>query len=301
MIALALLAAAILGVVRADEENLNVMFVNEFPDKAIDLYWERSGLPADHPEKRVLEANIAPRGGYHTTNSYLGHEFSYVVDGQRHYITPPEGNVDKEQFVILAGDEGKDEGFRVQCQVSTFSQKSTDTFDIVVKPYWAPRAASRFLDLVRLKYYDGVAFNRVEKNFITRFGIAKDFAVRSAQKGRVFADDFPTVGFEPGYISFAGNPGEHDRRSTELFIVSPNISPTQLTKFGKQSFEVPFGVVEDKNGVLSKIYSGYGNTGPDTAVMYESGGYDYLKKNFPKLDYIERCYVVDELGLGEEL
>merc|ERR1712032_1495852 len=134
----------------------------------------------------------------------------------------------------------------------------------------------------RRKYYDGCAFNRVEPNFITRFGIAKDFDTRTVEKGNVILDDFdPKIKFEPGYISFAGFPKQHDR-------------------FGEESYEMPFGFVEDvKTSALSKIYSGYGNTGPDTSVMYESDGYDYLKKNFPKLDYIERCYIVDELGLSE--
>ena len=35
-------------------------------------------------------------------------EFSYEIDGKRHFITPPPGNVHNEQFLTLAGDtEGK--------------------------------------------------------------------------------------------------------------------------------------------------------------------------------------------------
>jgi len=321
MIALGLLTATILGVVRAEDfgapsaghvdeppaspEKLHVVFVNESPDTPIDLYFENDvDLPDDDPERRILEASIPPRGGYHSSGSFVGHEFSYVVGGNRHYILPPDGNANGEQFLVLAGEEDE---FRVRCEVSVYSQKSTETFDIIVKPHWAPRGASRFLELVRGNYYNGVALNRVVPNLITRFGIAKNFDVRSMQKRTVIWDDIdPGIEFEPGFVSFAGDPGIHDRRSTELFIVSPNISPEQLEKYGEESYEMPFGFVEDKNSALTKIYSGYGNTGPDTAVMYESDGYDYLEKNFPKLDYIERCYIVDEVGLpnwsdGEEL
>jgi len=312
MIALVLLTATILSVVRADsadfaapssghvdeptDESLYVVFVNESPDTPIDLYFENDvDLPDDDPERRTLEGSISPRGGFHASGSFVGHEFSYVVGGERQYILPPDGNANGEQFIILADE---DDVFRVRCEVSVYSQKSTETFDIIVKPHWAPRGASRFLELVRGKYYDGVALNRVVPNLITRFGIAKDFDVRSAGKRTFIWDDVePGIEFEPGFVSFAGDPGVHDRRSTELFIVSPNISPEQLEKFGEESYEMPFGFVEDKSSALTKIYSGYGNTGPDTAVMYESDGYDYLEKNFPKLDYIERCYIVDEVGL----
>ena len=35
-------------------------------------------------------------------------EFSYEIDGKRHFITPPPGNAHNEQFLTLAGDtEGK--------------------------------------------------------------------------------------------------------------------------------------------------------------------------------------------------
>lgn len=38
--------------------------------------------------------------------------------------------------------------------------------------------------------------------------------------------------------------------------------------------------------------------GPDSQKIYDSDGYTtYLPKKFPKLDYIDRCYVVDEVSL----
>ena len=48
-----------------------------------------------------------------------------------------------------------------------------ESFDILVQLYWSPRAASRFLELLRRGYYDGVVFHRVVPNFLTQFGIPK--------------------------------------------------------------------------------------------------------------------------------
>lgn len=92
-------------------------------------------------------------------------EFSYDIDGKRHFVNPPPGNRHGEQFLILGGNSP---GFRVRCECTVNSQQYMDYLDILVKPYWAPRAASRFLELVRNGHYDGVAFNRVVPKFLTQ-------------------------------------------------------------------------------------------------------------------------------------
>lgn len=230
-------------------------------------------------------------------------EFSYDVNGRRHYVTPPPGNAHGEQFLMLAGDS---EGYRVRCEVTVNSQQYMDYLDILVKPYWAPRAASRFLELVRSGYYDGVAFNRVVPKFLTQFGIGKDYSTRTKELELKIWDDFPRdIKFEPGTISFAGS--GHDSRTTEIFIVMPGASQQQLDKFGENSWETPFAVIEGdvEKSALTKIYSGYGDMppwgkGPDSKRIYDVDGYTrYLPKNFPKLDYIDRCYVTEEVGLGD--
>lgn len=68
--------ATVGAVVSAQEEgepNLKVMFVNQFPDTPIDLYWENHSFPDDHPDRRRLEATIAPRGGWHASETFVGH------------------------------------------------------------------------------------------------------------------------------------------------------------------------------------------------------------------------------------
>lgn len=179
-----------------------------------------------------------------------------------------------------------------------------DYLDIIVKPYWAPRGASRFLELVREKYYDGAAFNRVVPKFLTQFGIAKDYFARTKERELTIWDDFPMgVKFEPGMISFAGS--GHDSRTTEIFAVMPGVSQEQLDNFGSNSWETPFAVIDGDvtKSALTKIYSGYGDmppwgSGPDSGLIYEPDGYTkYLPKKFPKLDYIDTCYVVDEVGI----
>ena len=64
----------------AEDDPLRVMFVNQFPDTTIDLYWENHAHPDDHPDRRRLEARIAPRGGWHASETFNGHgEFKCFV------------------------------------------------------------------------------------------------------------------------------------------------------------------------------------------------------------------------------
>ena len=59
----------------ADDEEipLKVMFVNQFPDKSIDLFWENHAFDVNHPDRRRHEATIAPRGGWHKSETFFGH------------------------------------------------------------------------------------------------------------------------------------------------------------------------------------------------------------------------------------
>lgn len=42
--------------------------------------------------------------------------------------------------------------------------------------------------------------------------------------------------------------------------------------------------------------------GPDSDRIYDEDGYEYLAQNFPNIDYIDRCYIIDEVeSIAEEL
>jgi len=163
-------------------------------------------------------------------------------------------------------------------------------------------------------YYDGCAINRVVPKFLTQFGISRNYKLRTKYRENTIVDDKVNVNddasgipFQPGYMSYAGS--GPDSRTTEVFVVMPNTPQSQLDYFGKNSWETPFGYIEDKylDDVVSKWYSGYGDmepwgNGPDPQKIYEKDGYDiYLKENYTKMSYIHKCVILDNEDLEMEL
>lgn len=138
---------------------------------------------------------------------WWGIEFSYEVDGVRHFVNPAHPTNDHgEEFYILAGDE---DDFLVRCELRPKKDPSSalvGRIDVLVRPHWSARGASRFLALVRRGYYDGSALNRVVPGFLVQFGIARDAALRDEYAEDAIYDDEhrDDVKFEPGYVSFAG-------------------------------------------------------------------------------------------------
>jgi hypothetical protein len=71
-----------------------------------------------------------------------------------------------------------------------------------------------------------------------------------------------------------------------------------MSCFFQLHYRVPWGelVGEESFETLSKIYTGYGEDGPSQGKLHSNGMNDEMKNEFPKLDYINKCVVVDEAG-----
>ena len=103
-------------------------------------------------------------------------------------------------------------------------------------------------------------------------------------------------------MSFAGS--GPDSRTTEVFIVIPNTPQAQLDYFGQNPWETPFAYISNVETSPVATFHAYGEmppngSGPDSSEIYGENGYEYLFKNFPEMDYIEECQVI-EIGLGSK-
>ena len=216
----------------------------------------------------------------YTSLSQLSPEERFPRKGRRHQVDPPQGG-----RVTL-----------VCCQTTK------GPWNIAVHGRWAPRGAQRFLKMVRTNYFSNkVPLMRCVHNFLCQFGLAgppsKEFDNRLADdpnwlpegpEHKVNSDGVKR--FAQGYFAYAGS--GIDSRGAQL-IVSIQANPRLG---GGSPWEVPWGELVGAHSyeTLSKIYTGYGEKGPSQGLLRREGASPAVAKQFPLLDYVTSCQVVDE-------
>lgn len=176
---------------------------------------------------------------------------------------------------------------------STLSQRAPDTFrvkfettngDFVVQVNrgWAPRGADRFYNLVKAGFYNDNGFFRIVPNFIVQFGLPADGGVARVWQNAQIKDDPVTQTNKRGYLTFAT--AGPNTRTTQLFI---NLKDNAF--LDGQGF-APFAEVVEGMSVVESLFSGYGETPDQGMITYQ--GNAYLKRNFPKLDFIKTATVM---------
>lgn len=160
------------------------------------------------------------------------------------------------------------------------------TFTVTVTRAWAPLGADRFYNLVKHHFYDNAAFFRVVPQFVVQFGISENPQVSAAWKHTDIKDDPVTQTNKRGAITFAT--AGPNTRTTQVFINLKDNGRLDGMGFA------PFGVVDGSGmNVVEMMYEGYGdNAGPDQDQL-EKQGDPYLKKGWPKLDYIKSATLVN--------
>jgi cyclophilin family peptidyl-prolyl cis-trans isomerase len=147
---------------------------------------------------------------------------------------------------------------------------------------WSPRGVDRFHELVSSGYFTDVAFFRVLPGFVAQFGMHGDPKVGQRWSDNRIPDDPVVQSNKRGTIVFAT--AGPNTRGNQFFI---NFADN--TRLDQMGFS-PFGRVVEGMGVVDSIYAGYGET-PDQGRIAEEGN-RYLKRDFPRLDYIKSARIV---------
>lgn len=156
------------------------------------------------------------------------------------------------------------------------------TFAIQVTRDWAPLAADRFYNLVKIGFYNGTRFFRVVDGFMVQFGLHGDPAVGAKWRDAKFKDEPVVQGNKRARISFAK--AGPDTRTSQVFI---NFADNgRLDPMGFPSF----GEVTEGMNVVDSIYKGYGEKPSQGRIQAE--GNAYLMKEFPELDWIKEATIV---------
>jgi peptidyl-prolyl cis-trans isomerase A (cyclophilin A) len=168
---------------------------------------------------------------------------------------------------------------------------STTKGDFVVEVHrdWAPNAADRFYNLVKLGFFDDTRFFRAIEGFMVQFGIAADPQVSAKWRDANIQDDPLTQSNLRGFVTFAQT-GRPNSRSTQVFVNYRNNARLDPSNF------VPFAKVTSGMDVVDSLYKGYGEGAPEgngpNQTLIQSEGNAYLDREFPMLDRILRTEVV---------
>jgi peptidyl-prolyl cis-trans isomerase A (cyclophilin A) len=167
-------------------------------------------------------------------------------------------------------------------------ETSKGPFTIEVTRSLAPTGADRFYNLVRSGYFTDVQFFRVIQGFMCQFGIHGDPKVSAAWREAQIVDD-PVKGSNVrGSLSFAT--AGPNTRTTQLFINFVDNKSLDGMGFA------PFGKIVEGMDVVDKINGEYGEGAPrgrgPAQDRIQQEGNAYLKKDFPKLDYIKSATIL---------
>ncbi|HEV2689357.1 MAG TPA: peptidylprolyl isomerase [Bryobacteraceae bacterium] len=158
---------------------------------------------------------------------------------------------------------------------------SKGAFVVEVHRDWAPNGADRFHELVTSGFYNEARFFRVVPGFVVQWGISADPKVAEKWREKNIQDDPATQSNLRGFITFATR--GPNTRTTQLFINLADNARLDAMGFS------PFGKVIEGMDIVDQLYSGYGET-PQQQLI-ETQGNEYLKGQFPQLDYIKTTKV----------
>jgi peptidyl-prolyl cis-trans isomerase A (cyclophilin A) len=166
------------------------------------------------------------------------------------------------------------------------------SFVVEVTRAWAPNGADRFYNLVKNGYYDDCAFFRAVANFMVQFGINGNPRIHGIWTQARVPDDPVKQSNKKGTITFAmAGP---NTRTTQVFINLVDNSRLDSSGFA------PFGRISGEGmKMVESLYTGYGDfpsfggKGPDS-TLYQTQGNAYLRKAFPKMDYIKTAVIVSK-------
>lgn len=154
---------------------------------------------------------------------------------------------------------------------------------------WSPNGVDRFHHLVKIGYFEDIAFFRVIQGFMAQFGIHGEPKVSRVWSKRTIPDDPVKESNLRGYVTFAKT-GRPNSRTTQLFI---NLADN--ARLDRQGFS-PFAKVVEGMDVVEAIYAiGEGaprGQGPRQGRVQNMGN-AYLKKDFPDLDYLKSARILE--------
>ena len=195
-----------------------------------------------------------------------------------------QADIDPKLLDPAAATETAPETYKVKFETTK------GDFVVEVKRADAPMGADRFYNLVKIGFYNDVAFFRAIDGFMVQFGLHGEPPVNRKWRAARIKDDPVKGSNKRGMITFAKT-GQPDSRTTQVFINFKDNKNLDGMGFA------PFGNVVDGMKVVDSLHTGYGEGAPrgrgPNQGRIQSEGNKYLKKDFPELDYVKSASIIE--------
>jgi len=153
---------------------------------------------------------------------------------------------------------------------------------------WAPNGVGRFLELVKMGYFNDCRFFRVvtqPKPFVVQWGIPGDPELAMKWWNTTIPDDKPKQSNVAGMVTFAAGQAPNSR-STQLFI---NLGDN---KFLDRMGFAPIGQVVQGMEIVRKFNGQYQEQPTNQQMNLANKGNAWLDEKFPGLDYIKSTTIL---------
>ncbi|MBO4350775.1 MAG: peptidylprolyl isomerase [Proteobacteria bacterium] len=194
---------------------------------------------------------------------------------------PAPAKVDEAALAKLLQPEKLNETAPAQFLVAI--QTTKGEIKVEMHRDWAPKGVDRFYNLVKAGFFTDIALFRMVKGFVVQFGIHGSPLVSSVWRDANIPDDPVTESNVKGTLTFAT--AGPNTRTTQLFInLNDNIRLDQM------GFS-PIGKIVSGMDVVDALNYEYSER-PDQGRIQMQGN-EYLKAQFPNMDYIKSMSIVD--------
>ena len=162
-------------------------------------------------------------------------------------------------------------------------------FDIEAKREWSPKGVDRLHQLIKNNFYTDIALFRVIPKFVVQFGINNDSILNSSWKKYKILDEPVLQSNDSMAISFARS--GINSRTTQIFINLKDNHRLDTINYNEvKGFPVIAKITRGMETV-HKFYNTKDNVpNQDSINKY---GNAYLKRKYPKLDYIKKAYIIE--------
>lgn len=215
---------------------------------------------------------------------------SNVVEAATTEATPTaEGTTTPAPAVEVAPRPATVDGYEDIAWVETAPETYRVKFDTTAGAFviecnakWSEQGAQRFYELCKMGFFDNSGFFRVIHGFMVQFGLAADPKMTAQFANKNLRDEPGRKSNQKGLISFATS--GPNTRTTQVFI-----NYGDNANLDKMGF-TPFGEVIAGMESVEKITDEYAEQPNQTSIKQQ--GTEYLKENFPNLDFINKVTLV---------